>query len=122
MKAATIKKSSVSKAICAAVFAVAASVSFAASAGDYSEVHVTSSAEGLRTTTVSYADLDLSSVEAQETLRLRLNRAALKVCGSPHLRIAGSLARAAQNQSCSDKAVAEAMHAISASQMAVAGR
>jgi UrcA family protein len=122
MNTSTGKNSSVSILMAAAVFAVAASVSVAASAGNYSETRVTTSAEGLRTTTVSYADLDLNSVTARETLQHRLSRAALKVCGSPYRATAGSLAQAAQNRSCSDNAVAEAMRTISVSQMAVAGR
>ena len=122
MKTAITKKSSVSKTFCAALLGVAASASVAVSAADYSQTHVTTSTEGLRTTTVSYADLDLSSAEAQETLRRRLSRAALKVCGSPNLRITGSLARAAENQNCSDNAVAEAMRSIAATEVAVAAR
>lgn len=122
MKTANTKKSSVSKIFCAAVLGVAASVSVAASAGDYSETRVTTSAEGLRTTSVSYVDLDLSSAQARDTLERRLTRAALKVCGSPYRGTAGSLAQAVENQSCSDNAVAEAMRSISATQVAVAGR
>ena len=122
MKTATIKKSSVSKILCAVVLGVAASVSVATSAADYSETLVTTSAEGLRTTSVSYTDLDLNSVEARDILNRRLERAAIKVCGSPYRLTAGSLAQAAENRNCADSAVAEAMRSISETQVAVATR
>lgn len=122
MKTATIKKSSVSKILCAAVLGVAASVSVAASAADYGETRVTTSAEGLRTTTVSIADLDLNSVDARDTLHRRLEMAALKVCGSPYRGTAGSLAQAVENKNCADSAVAEALRSISETEVAVATR
>ena len=122
MKAATIKKSSVSKILCAAVLGVAASVSVAASAADYSETRVTISAEGLRTTSVSIADLDLNSAESRDTLHGRLEMAALKVCGSPYRGTAGSLAQAVENKNCANSAVAEALRSISETEVAVAAR
>ena len=113
MKTTISKTPTFSKVFCAALFTIAAGVSAVASAGDYSETRVTTSAEGFRTTTVDYADLDLSAADAQKVLKRRLNRAALKVCGSPSRRFtAGSLAQAFENRECADNAVATAMRDI----------
>lgn len=105
-----------------ALFAVAASLSVIATAGSDSATQVTTTAEGLRTTTVSYADLDLGSAEAQDTLHRRFRRAALKVCGSPNRNTAGSLAQAEKNRDCAQNVVAEGMRTISTRQEVVAGR
>ncbi len=105
-----------------ALFAFAASLSVIATAGNDSASRVTITAEGLRTTTVSYADLDLGSAEAQDTLHRRFRRAALKVCGSPNRSTAGSLAQAAENRDCAENVVAQGMRTISTRQAIVAGR
>lgn len=114
MKTAFNKTPTFSKVFCAALFTVAAGISAVAHAGDYSETLVTTTAEGLRTTSVVYSDLDLSAPDAQKVLKRRLNRAALKVCGSPSRHdTAGSLARAFENRQCADNAVATALRDIS---------
>ena len=122
MKAAISKTPSFSKIFCAALFTVAAGVSAVASAGDYGETLVTTTLEGLRTTSVSYADLDLSAADAREALERRLSRAARKVCGSPYRVTTGSLSQAFENKQCADNAVAAAMRDISESDVAIAAR
>jgi len=122
MKTATLKTPFFSKVFCAALFTVAAGMSAVANAGDYNETLVTVTAEGLRTTSVSYADLDLSAADAQEALERRLSRAARKVCGSPYRAATGSLSQAYDNKQCADNAVATAMRDISKSDVAIAAR
>ena len=122
MKTATSKTPFFSKVFCAALFTVAAGVSAVAHAGDYSETRVTTTSEGLRTTSVSYADLDMAAADSREALERRLSRAALKVCGSPFRATAGSLSQAVQNKKCSDNAVAAAMREMSASDVTVTAR
>jgi UrcA family protein len=116
MKTATSKTPTFSKVFCAALFTVAAGISAVAHAGDYSETLVTTTAEGLRTTSVAYSDLDLSAPDAQKVLKRRLSRAAQKVCGSPSRDDnAGSLAQAFENRQCADNAIATAMRDIAES-------
>jgi UrcA family protein len=83
---------------------------------------VTTSAEGFRTTTVSYADLDLNNAEARKTLNFRISRAAEKVCGSVSRRSVGSLAQASKNRSCYNSAMDEAMRNLSDGQISVVSR
>ena len=113
-----MKTNTMSKVLCGAVFGVVSAVSMAVTAGDYSETIVSTSAEGLRTTTVSYADLDLVSTEGMATFEHRVSNAARKVCGSTHFREAGSLRRATENKSCYKSAVARAMEQVSSPQLA----
>ena len=122
MKTTISRTPTFSKVFCAALFTVAAGVSAVASASDYSETLVTTTAEGLRTTSVSYADLDLNAADAQEALERRLSRAARKVCGSPYRATAGSMSQASENRQCADNAVAAAMRDISESDVAIAAR
>ena len=122
MKTAISKTPTFSKVLCAALFTVAAGVSAVASAGDYSETVVTTTSEGLRTTSVSYADLNLNSVDAREAMERRLSRAARKVCGSPYRATTGSLSQASENKQCANDAVAAAMRDISESDVAIAAR
>ena len=77
-----MKTTSISKVVFSAVIAVAASLSTGAMAERYSETHVSTTAEGLRTVTVSYSDLDLSDPRGQETLERCISKAALTLCGS----------------------------------------
>lgn len=112
----------VTKTICAAVFGITAGMSGMAMAGSYNETVVTTSPEGLRTATVSYADLDLNNVSARESLRFRISSAAEKVCGSKDRKLAGSLAQASKNRSCYNSAMDEAMRSISNGQVAVVSR
>jgi UrcA family protein len=113
MKTTFFRTPTFSKVFCAALFTVAAGVSAVANAADYNETRVTTTAEGFRTTSVTYADLDLGTADAQKVLKRRLKRAALKVCGSPsHRFTAGSLAQAFENRECADNAVATAMRDI----------
>ena len=122
MKTVISKTPLFSKVLCAALFTVSAGVSAVASAGDYSETLVTTTAEGFRTTAVSYADLDLSTAKAREALEHRLTRAARNVCGSPFRASTGSLSQAFENKQCADNAVAAAMRDISESDVAIAAR
>ncbi len=109
----------VTKTICAAVFGITAGMSGMTMAGSYNETVVSTSSEGLRTATVSYADLDLNNTEARETLNFRISRAAEKVCGSVDRSLAGSLGQAAKNRSCAKNAMGEAMRNLSNGQVAV---
>ena len=113
-----MKANTMSKVLCGAVIGMATAVSMAASAGNYSETFISTSAEGLRTTTVSYADLDLVSTEGRATLEHRVSKAAREVCGSSNFREAGSLRRATENKSCYESAVARAMEQVSSPQLA----
>ena len=122
-----MKNSSISKILCTAVIGLAASASVMAnpaitSESRYHETVVTTSAEGLRTATVSYADLNLSTAKARETLHYRISRAATKVCGSHNLREVGSLARASRNRSCYNSAMDETMSNLSNGQVAIVSR
>ena len=109
----------VTKTICAAVFGITAGISTMATAGSTNETVVTTSAEGFRTATVSYADLDLNNADARQTLNFRISSAAEKVCGSLNRSSAGSLAQASKNRSCYNSAMDEAMRNLSAGQVAV---
>jgi UrcA family protein len=122
MKIAILKTPFFSKVFCAALFTVAAGVSAVANAGDYGETLVTTTAEGLRTTSISYADLDLNTADAREALEFRLSHAARKVCGSPYRSDVSSLAQAVENKQCANNAVAAAMRDISAGDVAIASR
>jgi UrcA family protein len=93
-----------------------------AMAGSTNETVVTTSAEGFRTATVSYTDLDLNNAEARETLNFRISSAAKKVCGSADKSLAGSLAQAAKNRSCYSSAVDQAMRTLSDGQIAIVSR
>jgi len=117
-----MKISTVSKVLCTAVFGIAASVSVMAAADTYNETVVYTSAEGIRTATVSYADLDLNTVKARETLHYRLSNAARKVCGSIERNDAGSLAQVSKNRSCYSGAMGEAMRSLSNGQVALVSR
>lgn len=112
----------VTKTICAAVFGITAGMSGMAMAGTTSETVITTSAEGLRTATVSYADLDLNNPSAREDLHYRISSAAKKVCGSANNNLAGSLSQAAKNRSCYNTAMDEAMRSLSDSQVAIVSR
>jgi len=110
------------KTICGVVFALTASASLVATAGDYSETRITTSAEGIRTATVSYDDLDLSNAHGREVLQNRISAAAHKVCGSANRSNAGSLAQASKNRNCYNGAMNDAMRSLSEGQVAVASR
>ena len=109
----------VTKTICAAVFGITVGMSGMATAGSYNETVVTTSAEGFRTTTVSYADLDLNKASARESLNFRISSAAEKVCGSKNRSSVSSLAQASKNRSCYNNAMEEAMRNLSNGQVAV---
>ena len=103
-----MKTSIVSKASIGAVFGLAVALSSGVHAENYGETHVGASVDGLRTVTVSYADLDLSDPRGQKTLEKRIKRAARKVCGSTNLKEVGSLSRVAENRNCYESAIAGA--------------
>jgi len=105
------------KTLSAFAFGIAASVAMTAAADNYGETTVSTSAKGLQTMAVSYADLDLSTAEAQETLYYRISRAARKVCGSSDFHRIGSIKLAAENKSCYENAMAEALSQTNPSQI-----
>ena len=113
-----LNNQAMTKTVSAIAFSIAASVSMTAAAESYSETTVSTSAQGLQTLTVSYADLDLSSADAKETLYYRLSGAARKVCGSSDFRRTGSVRQAAENKSCYENTLAEALSQTSAAQVA----
>ena len=122
-----MKNSTISKVLLTAAITIAASASVLANPAfetetSYAETVVTTTAEGLRTATVSYADLDLSISKAQETLHFRLSNAAHKVCGSSDRLVAGSLSQASKNHRCYNSAMDEAMSNISGGQVAIVAR
>ena len=117
-----MKNITLTNTLCAAVFGIAAGMSGMASAGDYTETLVTTSSEGVRSASVSYADLDLNDVHARDTLHYRISDAAEKVCGSTNRAAAGSLAQASKNRSCQNDAMDEAMRSLNAGQVAVVAR
>lgn len=122
-----MKNSTISKVLFTAAVGIAASASVMANPAFetetiYGETVVTTTAEGLRTATVSYADLDLNTSKAQEILHYRLSYAAHKVCGSSNRSDAGSLAQASKNRSCYNSAMDEAMSGISNGQIAIVAR
>jgi UrcA family protein len=102
-------------------FGFMAALSMTAAADSLNETTVTTSANGLRTATVSYADLDLTTADAQETLYYRLSGASRKVCGSSDLRRTGSLKVAAENKACYESTLEQAMSETNDSQMASIG-
>ena len=114
-----MNNSTISKILCGAVFSIASVVSMATSAAGYSETIVTTTAEGLRTTSVSYADLNLSDPQDKDILERRVRLAAQKVCGSDNWRVAGSVRQASANKSCSRAAVAGAVDMSASSQVAL---
>lgn len=117
-----MKSTSFSKVLFSAVIGFAAGISTQAMGDVYGETHVSTTAEGLRMTTVSYADLDLSDPDGKEILNRRLRNAAADVCGSPDIRKAGSIRQAHENKSCSHHAVANAEQQAASSQVVVVSR
>lgn len=99
-------------------FGFMAALSMTAAADSFNETTVTTSANGLRSATVSYADLDLTTAAAQETLYYRLSGASRKVCGSSDIRRTGSLKVAAENKACYEITLEQAMSETHDSQMA----
>ena len=116
-----MKNYSIAKVLCGAVIGIAAGVSMAASADGYGETYVSTTAEGLRTVNVSYADLDLTHATGRDTLEHRISQAAKKVCGSSNLRVAGSLRQASENKSCYRDTMAQSLSQVSAPQIAAIG-
>jgi UrcA family protein len=104
-----MKTYSIRKIVTSAVLPLAVSVPLWAGAADYSETYVTSAAAGVRTYTVSVADLNLATAAGRETARQRISRAAKVVCGTTDYRQAGSLHQVAANRSCQQRALADAM-------------
>lgn len=101
------------------IAALAAGASAVSMADAIPETRVQTTAEGLRTLTVSYADLDMGSPEAQETLYYRLRSAAEEVCGSSDFRETASLRQASANKSCFNDTLDDALSQASAGQVAV---
>lgn len=86
------------------------------SGNNYSETVIKSTA--VRTQAVSYADLDTSTTDGQESLYHRISNAARKVCGSSDYRITGQLGVAADNEACYRRALNEALSQVNAGQVA----
>lgn len=63
-----------------AAISLAFGLAFAANAENGSEIVINS--QGLRTVTVAYGDLDLTTAAGQETLSSRVKAAVRKVCGA----------------------------------------
>jgi UrcA family protein len=87
----------------------------ATSAADYTETIVTTTSEGVRSATVSFADLDMDHAGAQDVLHGRISLAARKVCGSSDWRVAGSLQQALENRACYKDSVSQGMSQASSS-------
>lgn len=62
--------------------------------------------------TVSYGELDLTNESGRKTLYRRLKAAAGRVCGSTQLRIVGSVSRIAENRTCYNEAMADALDSL----------
>jgi UrcA family protein len=114
-----MNKTTIRNTLLAGLAGVVLAGSTLASAADIGVTQVTTSAEGVRSAAVSYADLDLSDATARETLHYRIRRAARDVCGSAHVRVAGSVRRASENQACFERAMDQAMSQLSRSQLAL---
>ncbi len=63
---------------------------------------------------ITYSKNDLTSQYGRDRLEKLIRRAAEKVCGSSHYRVAGSLSQAAENRKCYDEAVEKALGSITA--------
>ena len=113
-----MNQSTVSKIVFGAAFTFAVCLTGAANAGSPvgGEVGLTSS--GVRTTTVSYSDLDMSDAKAQKIFKYRVSRAAKQVCGSSRRGEVGSLSRASKNKQCITDAMSNALRQASGAQMA----
>jgi UrcA family protein len=111
-----MNKARVIKQVAGFAVVAAAMSSLNAGAGTYSETVVRSKA--VRTETVSFADLDLTSAQGQESLYQRLRNAARGVCGSTDPRITGSLGLAADNRECFERALNDALSQVNAGQVA----
>ncbi len=98
---------------------MSAGTAFADAWGD---THVTTTASGQRSVSVSYADLDLENAVGRDTLQFRVRAAAREVCGSTYYRITGSLSQAMKNKACAERAIAAVRYDRGASEVAVASR
>lgn len=100
----------------AAALAVTAGLSTGAAASQLDETVV----EGIAvpTASVSFSRAELATTEGRATVERKVRNAAEAVCGSRDLRIAGSLAAAARNETCYEEAVSQGMSQLNASQVA----
>ncbi|EEB77221.1 MAG: UrcA family protein [Halioglobus sp.] len=112
-----MKNARMNKLFSAAVIAVVVGTVTSVSAASYDETYVTTSAEGLRQVTVSYADLDLKTDRGQETLYYRMARAADTVCGSRNPSKAGGARQVSQNKACFKRAMGQGLAQTSTSQV-----
>ena len=91
----------VKKIITTAFAAIALTASLGASAamikGTTSSVHV------------DLSDLDLTSAKGEQTMQVRLQRAARQVCGPVDLKTAGSLKNVRENRTCFNEAYSNAL-------------
>ena len=108
--------------IAAVVGAVAISAGTVAFADIWGDTHVSTTAEGLRTVSVSFADLDLNDAAGRAILDSRVREAAKEVCGSSDYRITGSLRVASENKECAQRAIESARYQTGSSQVAVVSR
>lgn len=108
-----MKTYSIYNALTRAIILAIVGVSLTANAGSYSETRVSTAADGLRSVSVSYADLNLASTAGRETLQQRISHAARRVCGSANLRQAGSLRQLSDNRKCQQRAIEKALKQMS---------
>ncbi len=111
-----MKASAIKSILSAAALAVTAGISTGALADQLDETVVEGIA--LPTKTVSFSRAELATVEGRETIERKIRNAAEAVCGSRDMRIAGSLAVAADNEACYEDAVAQGMSQLNAGQVA----
>ena len=104
----------------ALIFGVVAGIAPIANADNYGETYIISRnpSSDLRTATVNYADLDLAGSAGQQQLQRRIERAARQVCGSVHLREAGSIYQARLNRQCQERAESDALNQVYQRQIA----
>lgn len=117
-----MNQSTVSKFVYGAAFTVAACLAGTASAGNSQSNEIGVTSTGLRTVTVSYADLDMADTKAQEIFYDRVSHAARQVCGSPHRWDVGSLIQASKNKQCFQGAMSEAMQQVPNTQVAAVSK
>ena len=97
---------------------IAAGCSAVSAAQEYGETIVSTTANGVRMATVSFADLDVASPRGQEIMHARISQAARMVCGPGDFRRAGSLQQAKENRDCYHSALSGAMSQLSTDQVA----
>jgi UrcA family protein len=117
-----MNKQTVLKNLATVAVTLAASGALMAKAGSLNETIIHTSADGVLSATVSYADLDLTTQAGQRSLYYRIDTAAEQVCGSSDLRVVGDVRRAEQNRSCARHARDRALSSVHAGGLAVVSK